>query len=129
MNRWMYPIRLTALASLSLLPGMACTYSATSPVVGAAGGYVAVQVYTQPGCVWEMTGGSFASIVSARSGSGSGAVTVYVFPNPNKAARSNVLSGIVYRNCGNPNSIGGRSAVSGRVPMIVFRSTVTEQGR
>ena len=127
MNRWVNPIRLAALASLSLLPGMACTYSATSPVVGAAGGYVDVQVYTQPGCVWEMTGGSFASIVSNRTGNGRGAVTVYVFPNPNKVARSNVLSGIAYH--GNPNSIGGRSAVSGRVPMIVFRSTVTEYGR
>src|ERR1700730_7435788 len=95
-NILMNLIRLAALASSTLLPGMACTYSASSPQVGAGGGYVAVQVYTQPGCAWELTGGNQnLSIRSARQGRGSGSVTLYAAPNYG-AARTFRLNGVVY---------------------------------
>ncbi len=129
-NNLMNLIRLAALASLSLLPGMAaCTYSATSPVVGSGGGYVAVSVYTQPGCAWQLDGGSFATAVSSRAGSGSGTVTLYVAPNPSKSARYSYFNGFTPAGYVNPNYIPGRSGIAGGGQTLVFRSTVSEYGR
>jgi hypothetical protein len=129
-NNLMSLIRLAALASLSLLPGMAaCTYSATSPVVGSGGGYVSVYVYTQPGCAWQLDGGSFASAVSSRSGSGSGAVTLYVAPNSTRSARYSYFNGFTPGGYVQTNYIPGRSGVVGGGPVLVFRTVVTEYGR
>ena len=115
-------IRLAALAAFTLLPGMACTYSATSPVVGAGGGNVAVTVYTQPGCSWIAEDNSFASVFSGRYGRGSGSYYMYVRPNPARA-RSAPVRGYV---TGQSNQIGGRS---GPPVQIVFQSTLTQYGR
>jgi len=115
-------IRLAALAAFTLLPGMACTYSATSPVVGAAGGNVAVAVYTQPGCAWTAENTAFGSVSGGRQGYGTGTFYLYVRPNPGRA-RSAVVRGY---NTVQYNQIGGRS---GPPVQIVFQSTLTQYGR
>ena len=115
-------IRLAALAAFTLLPGMACTYSATSLVVGAGGGNVAVTVYTQPGCAWTAEDTSFGSVFSGRYGHGSGSYYMYVRPNTGRA-RSAVLRGY---NTVQSNQIPGRS---GSTVQIVFQSTLTQYGR
>jgi hypothetical protein len=82
-------IRLAALAAITLLPRMAhaqsykpCTYSASSPSIAAAGGYVTMQVYTQPQCQWQVVGGAKdMRIYSGNAGRGNGVVTLYVAPN------------------------------------------------
>jgi hypothetical protein len=121
-NFLMKSMRLAGLAALTLLPGMACTYSATSPVVGPAGGNVAVQVYTQPGCAWTAEDTSFASVYTSRFGRGSGAYWMYVRPNPGRA-RSAVVRGYTTVQS---NQIPGRS---GPTVQIVFQSTLTQYGR
>ena len=115
-------IRLAGLAALTLIPAMACSYSATSPVVGAGGGNVAVQVYTQPGCAWTAEDTSFSSVFSGRQGRGSGAFYMYVRPNSGWA-RSAPVRG--YTTVGY-TPIGGRS---GPTVQIVFQSTLTQYGR
>ena len=115
-------IRLAALAAFTLLPGMACTYSATSPVVGAGGGNIAVTVYTQPGCTWTAENASFGSVFSGRYGNGSGTFYMYVSPNYGRA-RSAVVRGY---NTVQSYQIGGRS---GPTVQIVFQSTLTQYGR
>jgi hypothetical protein len=114
-------IRLAALAAFTMLPGMACTYSATSPVVGAGGGNVNVQVYTQPGCAWTAEDTSFSSVYSGRLGRGSGSFWMYVRPNPARA-RSATVRG--YTTVGS-GPIGTRS---GPTVQIVFQSTLTQYG-
>ena len=117
-------IRLAALAAFTLLPGMACTYSATSPVVGSAGGNVAVTVYTQPGCAWTAEGASFGSVFAGRQGRGSGTFYLYVSPNGGRT-RSAVVRG--YNSVSvQSNQIPGRS---GPTVQIVFQSTLTQYGR
>jgi hypothetical protein len=83
-------IRLAALAAITLLPRMAhavdlrqpCTYSASAPSIAAAGGYVTMQVYTQPQCQWQVVGGAQdMRIYSGNVGRGNGIVTLYVSPN------------------------------------------------
>jgi hypothetical protein len=115
-------IRLAALAAFTLLPGMACTYSATSPVVGAGGGNVAVTVYTQPGCTWTAENTSFGSVYSGRQGRGTGSFWMYVSPNYGRA-RSAAVRGY---NTVESYQIGGRS---GPTVQIVFQSTLTQYGR
>lgn len=124
-NVLMTSLRLAALVAASLAPGMAaCSYSATSPVAGAGGGYVAMQVYTQPGCVWQAAEYSpFVSIVSGRQGRGSGTVTIYVSPNSG-GARTGLVKGLLYIE----PTLGGRSASPGGW-ITVFQSVVTEYGR
>jgi hypothetical protein len=121
-NFLMKSIRLAGLAALTLLPGIACTYSATSPVVGPAGGNVPVQVYTQPGCPWTAQDTSFASVYSGRYGYGTGSFWMYVRPNPGRA-RSALLRG--YTTVPS-NQFGGRS---GPTVQTVFQSTLTQYGR
>jgi hypothetical protein len=121
-------IRLAALAAFTLLPGMACTYSATSPVAGAGGGNVAVQVYTQPGCAWTAEDSSIASVYSGRQGRGSGTFYMYVRPNSGRA-RSAPVRGMntVYSA---PVQIGTRSGGGGGyTTLVVFQSTLTQYGR
>jgi hypothetical protein len=115
-------IRLAALAAFTLLPGMACTYSATSQVVGAGGGNVAVTVYTQPGCAWTAENTALGSVYAGRQGYGTGSFWMYVRPNPGRA-RSAVVRGY---NTVQSNQIGGRS---GPTVQIVFQSTLTQYGR
>ena len=115
-------IRLAALAAFTLLPGMACTYSATSPVAGSGGGNVAVTVYTQPGCTWTAEGASFGSVIAGRQGRGSGTFYMYVSPNSGRT-RSAVVRGY---NTVISNGIPGRS---GPTVQIVFQSTLTQYGR
>jgi hypothetical protein len=134
-------IRLTGLAALTLLPGMAdaqtklnpprpipvpvphpCTYSATSQVVSAKGGIVNVQVYTQPGCAWTAEDAPFASVYAGRQGSGSGSVWLRVLPNPGKSRSAPVRGYATVQS----NQLGGRSGPT--VP-IVFQSTLTQYGR
>ena len=123
-NTLMNLIRLAALASLTLLPGMACTYSATSPTVGAAGGHATIQVYTQPGCAWQLTGShQYLAFASANQGRGNGAVTLYLQPNYG-AARTFRLKGVVYVQ----PTLGGRNGSPGGWT-TVFVSNVTEYGR
>ena len=121
-NFLMKSIRFAALAVVTLVPAMACTYSASAPVVGAGGGNVAVQVYTQPGCTWQVTSSAdWLQIFSARSGSGSG--TVYVYLPPDKgAARASYINFVVSMATG--PAIGGRSATVSQV--TVARSVVTQ---
>jgi hypothetical protein len=120
-------IRLAALAAFTLLPGMACTYSATSPVVGAGGGNVMVQVYTQPGCQWTAEDSTFASVYTSRFGRGSGAYWMYVRPNAGRA-RTTPVRGYVVSQAG--STLTGRSSVgSGGGIQIVFQSTLTQYGR
>jgi len=115
-------IRLAGLAAVALLPAMACSYSATSPVVGAGGGNVAVQVYTQPGCTWTAEDTSFSSVFSGRIGRGSGVVYMYVRPNPGRT-RSAPVRGYTTVQSG---QIPGRS---GPTVQVVFQSTLTQYGR
>jgi hypothetical protein len=121
-NFLMKTIRLAALAAVTLLPAMACTFSASSPVVGAGGGNTAVQIYTQPGCSWQVTAGAaWMELYSARSGSGNGTVYVYLPPNGGGARQAYLDVWVT----GTPSTIiGGRSTVVSS--SIVFRSLVTE---
>jgi hypothetical protein len=116
-------IRLAAMAAFTLLPGMACNYSASSPVVGAGGGNVPVTVYTQPGCAWTAESPAFGSVYSGRQGYGTGTFWMYVRPNTGRA-RSAVVRG--YNTVQSPNQIPGRS---GPTVQIVFQSTLTQYGR
>jgi hypothetical protein len=121
-NFLMHSIRLAALAAATLLPGMACSYSTSSPTVGAAGGNTAVAIYTQPGCSWQVSSGAaWLQIYSARSGVGNGTVYVYVSPNRG-GARTATINGLVYSGC---SGLGGRSCGPGQ-EFVAFRSTVTE---
>ena len=121
-NLFVKSIRLAALAALTLLPGMACTYSATSPVVGAQGGNIVVKVYTQPGCPWTAQDSSFSSVYAGRYGYGSGDFWMYVRPNTGRA-RSELLRGYTISQS---NQIPGRS---GPTVQTVFQSTLTQYGR
>jgi hypothetical protein len=125
-NTLMKSIRLAALAAVSLVPAMACSYSASSPAVGAGGGNVAIQIYTQPGCAWQVTSSAeWLQIFSSRSGSGSGTVYVYVAPKSGAARASyiNVMVPNVYLNVN--NCLGTRSGC-GNGSQMAARSTVTE---
>jgi hypothetical protein len=122
-NFLMTSIRLAALAAFTLLPGMACTYSATSPVVGAGGGNVAVQVYTQPGCAWIAEDSALASVYTSRFGRGSGAYWMYVRPNAGRTRTAPVRGYVV---TAPSNQITGRS--SGGTFQTVFQSTLTQYG-
>jgi hypothetical protein len=115
-------IRLAALAAFTLLPGMACNYSATSPVIGPGGGNVAVTVYTQPCCAWTAENTAFGSVYSGRQGYGTGTFWMRVNPN-NGRARSAVVRGY---NTVQSNPIPGRS---GPTVQLVFQSTLTQYGR
>jgi hypothetical protein len=121
-NFLMKSIRLAALAAVSLLPAMACTFSASSPTVGEGGGNTAVQIYTQPGCSWQVTAGAaWIELYSAHSGTGTGTVYIYLPPN-GPAARQGYLDVWV---TGTPSPVlGGRSTTVSS--SIVFRSLVTE---
>jgi hypothetical protein len=122
-NFVMKSIRLALLGAVTLIPAMACSFSATSVTAGAGGGNVAVQVYTQPGCSWQLTAGaSWLQIYSAHTGTGSGTVYVYVAPNRG-ATRSAYMNVLVYGSGSGANSIPGRSSVG---PIIASRSVVTE---
>ena len=119
-NFLMKSIRLAALAAVTLLPAMACTYSTSSPVVGAGGGNTAVQIYTQPGCPWQMTAGAeWIEIYSARSGSGPG--TVWAYLPPHNGVRQAYLNIVVYSGTLSSSYIPGRSAVTGG-SVVVFRA-------
>ncbi len=123
-NLLMHLIRMAALSACTLLPGMACSYSATSPAVGAGGGYATIQVYTQPGCAWQVTGShQYMSFVSANQGRGSGAVRISLQPNYG-TTRTLRLNGVVYV----PPTLGGRSGSPGGW-ITAFQSNVTEYGR
>ncbi len=105
-------IRLAALAAATLLPGMACTYSASAPVVAAGGGNIAVQIYTQPGCSWDVSAATaWTSVISARTGTGNGTVYVYVSPNRG-GTRTGYIDDLVYESGSSP-VICGRSACGG----------------
>src|SRR5262245_10313376 len=123
-NLLMHLIRLAALSACTLLPAMACSYSATSPAVGAGGGYATIQIYTQPGCAWQVAGShEYVSSVSANQRRGDGAVTLYLQPNYG-TARILRLTGSDYV----APTLGGRSSSpSGRI--TAFQSNVTEYGR
>lgn len=91
-------MRSAAIAAFSLAPGMACTYAATSAAIGAAGGNVAIQVATQPGCGWRaVESGSVAIIRSGSQGIGSGSMTLYFGPNSGKTARTALVKGYTAR--------------------------------
>jgi hypothetical protein len=123
-NLLMHLIRMAALSACTLLPSMACSYSATSAVVRAEGGYATIQVNTQPGCAWQVTASQqYMSFASANQGRGSGAVRLYLQPNYG-TARIIRVNGLVYV----PPTLGGRSGSPGGW-VTVFQSNVTEYGR
>ncbi len=121
-------IRLAALAAVTLMPGMACSYSASAnaPTLGAAGGYVSITVSTQPGCRWSVTKPG-AWVSSASSGIGSG--TMYLAVASTRVARSGLVR--VYSDyisaefSLSDGEIGGRSSVTGQTlrPILQFRIT------
>lgn len=120
----MTSIRLAALAAATLLPGMACTYSATSAVAGANGGNIAVRISTQPGCKWEVSApAAWTQIFSAHSGSGNGTVYVYVTPDRGGARVADINGFAVVTGC---TGIPGRSGCVPGGETLVFRSTVTQ---
>ena len=120
-NFLMKSIRLAALAAVTLLPAMACTFSASSPVVGAGGGNTAVQINTQPGCAWQVTAGAdWIEIYSARSGNGPG--TVWAYLPPHNGERQAYLNVVVTGS--SIQTLGGRSTTVST--STVFRSLVTE---
>lgn len=128
-NFVMKSIRLAGLAALALLPGMACTYSATSPAVGPAGGNVAVQVYTQPGCPWTAENSLFGEVYSGRFGTGSGVYWLYIRPNAYKTRTTPLRGYVVYPTASYGSGLTGRSSGGGGGPQIVFQSTLTQYGR
>ena len=114
-NFLMKSIRVAALAAVTLIPAMACTYSAGAAVVGAGGGNTAVQIYSQPGCSWSVTAGAeWLQLYSTHYGTGNGTVYIYLPPN-NGGTRQAYLNVVVTV----PPSTGGGS-------VIVYRSLVTE---
>ena len=118
-------MKFAGLAAFTLLPAMACSYSASSPVVGAGGGNIAIQIQTQPGCSWQVTSSAaWLEIYSARSGSGSGYVYVYVTPDKGAARASyiNVVAPVM--TCG--PSFGTRSSTCNTSMQATARATVTE---
>jgi len=118
----MKSIRVAALAAVTLLPAMACTYSASTPApVGAGGGDFAVQINTQPGCAWQVgAGAAWMDIYSARTGSGAGIIYVYIAPN-NGAVRQAYVNVLVSSTCTYfTRSCGGGGSV------IAARSLFTE---
>jgi len=100
-------IRTAAVAALTAIPGMCCSYSASVPAIGAGGGVVPVYVNTQPGCPWQVThSAGWMSNYGSQFGSGPGAVYVYASPDPG-AARSTVVHVVVTQTT---TTIGGRSS-------------------
>jgi hypothetical protein len=122
-------IRLAALAAVSMLPGMACTYSAAanSPTLGPSGGYVSVTVYTQPGCRWSITKNA-AWLSSQNYGAGSG--TIYIAAAATRSARNGIVR--VYADyisnelSLSDGSIGGRSSVNGGLLRSILQFYVIE---
>lgn len=125
-NFLMKSIRLAALAAVTLLPAMACSYSASTPApVGSGGGNTTVQIYTQPGCPWQVTSSAgWLQPFLNRSGSGPGTAYVYLTPDEG-APRQGYINVVVYSGTLNSSFIPGRSSVTGG-PTIVFRSLLTE---
>jgi hypothetical protein len=120
-NFLMNSIRLAALAAVTLLPSMACSYSASAPAVGPSGGNIAVQVYTQPGCQWQMTAGAgWLEIFTARSGYGPGTVYVYVAPDRG-GAREAYMDVVAF--APPSGNIGGRSSGGS---FVAARATVLQ---
>jgi hypothetical protein len=116
----MKAIRLGALGAVSLVPAMACSYSATAAAVGAGGGEIAIQIYTQPGCEWQAAPtASWMSIYSGRAGNGTGTVYVYVQPNRGFTRVGNIDVLVQEPS----NNIGGRS---GGGSTIATRASVNE---
>jgi hypothetical protein len=123
-------LRLAFLAAATLMPGMAaCTYSASAnaPTLGAAGGYVSVTVYTQPGCRWTVSKPETWATPTQSYGTGTG--TIYVYVASTRTARTTVdrvysdyISGEVSLSDG---TIGARSSVTGELmrPILQFRIT------
>ena len=122
-------LRLAALAAVTLMPGMACTYSASAnaPTLGAAGGYVAVSIATQPGCRWSVNQADVWVTPAQRQGTGS--ATVYIYVASTRSARSaveRVYSDYLSIETTLSNGlIGGRSGVTGALmlPILQFRIT------
>jgi hypothetical protein len=125
-NFLMKSIRVAALAAVTLLPAMACTYSASTPApVGSGGGNTTVQIYTQPGCPWQVTSSAgWLQLFLSRSGSGPGTAYVYLTPNEG-AARQNYINVVVYSGTLSSSFLPTRSAVTG-IATIAFRSLLTE---
>jgi len=122
------------LASATVLPGLAraCTYqlSYASTAVAAAGGYSAVQIYTQPGCPWSVSEGfGWLAVTSARLGAGSANVSFYVAPNPNRTARTGWINGFsVQHPSPGTSCLGGRSGCTPPT-LPAYRLTLTQYGR
>jgi hypothetical protein len=123
-------LRLAVLAAATLTPGMAaCSYSAytSAPTLGAGGGYVAVTVYTQPGCRWSVNQADVWATPLQRNATGTG--TIYIYVAPTRSARSaaeRVYSDYLSSEVGlGDGSIGGRSSVTGQLmrPILQFRIT------
>ncbi len=113
-------LRLAAMIAITLIPGKAaCTYSASAnaPTLGAAGGYVSVTVYTQPGCRWSLNRPDTWVAPLQTNAVGSG--TVYIYVASTRSARSTVervysdyLAGEYAMGGG---TIGGRSSMTGQM--------------
>jgi hypothetical protein len=123
-------LRLAALAAVTLMPGMACTYSAAAnaPTLSAAGGYVSVTVYTQAGCRWSVNQPDTWATPLQRNAVGTG--TIYVYVAATRSARTAVqrvyadyISSEVGVGGGN---IGGRSSVTGQLIMPIYTYRITE---
>ena len=81
--------------------GSTCTYqlSATSALVGAAGGSGSATVSTAGGCAWTATSGvNWITFAGSSSGSGNGSVGYVVASNPGPCARKSALTiaGLTY---------------------------------
>lgn len=122
-------IRLAALAAFSLMPGMACTYSAApnAPALGASGGYASVTVWTQPGCRWEVTK-TVGWVSSPTFSTGTG--TMYMSVGATRTSRSGLVR--VYSDyISNEVSlgggqIGGRSSTTGIIIQPILQFYVTQ---
>lgn len=124
-------LRLATLAAVTLMPGMAaCTYSvsANAPTLGAAGGYVAVSIATQPGCRWSVNQPTVWVTPAQRTGTGS--ATVYIQVASTKAARSaeeRVYSDYMTTELTlSDGSIGGRSSVTNQLMRPIFQFRIAE---
>jgi hypothetical protein len=98
---WMSSIRILAMAAAATLPGMACSYSMSAQTAPASGGVVAVHVYTQAGCNWQVTeSAGWLSSYAGMTGSGPGTAFLYAQPNYTGVARSTTLHVLYTVTCG-----------------------------
>ena len=109
---------LAALAAFTLLPGMACTYSATSRC-RRRWQECRRYDYTQPGCAWT-TETPRSGPFSGRFGRGTGSYYMYV--GTTLAERDRPY-------CGATTVQSTKSGRSGSGVQIVFQSTLTQYGR